>query len=316
MPLLADYAITPDVLDVTSYSSEEVCGLHLDRIREVMLTEGLVRDLRAGEWGRLFTNDGRPWHRRGKELLKKLAQQNRLVPFQPTVSGSPPDDSAWCQEALGTHRVIPFTGGVIVTEPVKAAFPAEPRVGRIDRLASAAWWAARSPSVSLGRSMPAYLKQLAPVLRCANSLMFIDPHLDPARPSFRDFAQLLAAAGRRSPAPAIEIHRVCYEGSGPSRVFPMNDEAGYFERRFRDALQATVSAASFRVEVFIWDDFHDRYLICNLIGISLPNGFDTTADPTSMTRWTRLGREDRDDVQREFDLASNRHALRHRFTIE
>jgi len=316
MPLLADYAITPDVFDVTSYAHPDTCDAELRGIKDVLLTEGLVRDLRAGEWRRLFVNDGRPWHRRGKELLKKLAQQNRLVPFQPTVRDSPPDDPAWCQEALRTHRVVAFTGGVIVTEPVKAAFRAEPLVAPIDRLSSAPWWAGRSPSVSLHRSMADYLEQLDPVLRCANSLMFIDPHLDPARPGYRDFVQLLAAAGRRSPAPAIEIHRVCYEGSGPSRVFPMRDEAEYFERRFRDALQGSVRAPGLSVEVFVWDDFHDRYLICDLIGISLPNGFDTTAHPTSVTRWTRLGRKDRDDVQREFDPASRRHALRHRFAIE
>ena len=40
MPLLAEYAITPDVFDVASYTSEEVCGLCLDMIREPMLTEG------------------------------------------------------------------------------------------------------------------------------------------------------------------------------------------------------------------------------------------------------------------------------------
>lgn len=235
--------------------------------------------------------------------------------FQATLGAAPPDDSAWCREALGTHRVVPFSGGVIVTEPLKAAFAPEPLVARIDRLASAPWWAARSPSVSLCRSMADYLAQLDPVLRCANSLMFIDPHLDPAKRGYREFAQLLAAAGRRSPAPVIEIRRVCYESSGPSRVFPMRDDAAYFHRRFRGALEASVHAAGLHVEVFVWDDFHDRYLISNLIGISLPYGFDTTTDSTSVTRWTRLGRADRDDVQCEFDPASGRHALRTRFVI-
>jgi hypothetical protein len=314
--LLREYAITPDVFDVTSYAHPDTCDAELRGIKEVLLTEGLVRDLRAGEWRRLFVNDGRPWHRRGKELLKKLAQQNRLVAFRPTVSGSPPDDSAWCQEALRTHGVVPFTGGVIVTEPVKAGFPADPLVARIDRLASAAWWAARSSSVSLRRSMVEYLNQLEPVLRRANSLMFIDPHLDPAKRRYGEFSQLLEAAGRRSPAPAIEIHRVCYESSGPARKFPMSVDPVYFERRFRHGLQAPVRAAGLRVQVFIWDDFHDRYLISDLIGISLPNGFDTTRDPTSLTRWSRLGRRDRDDVQREFDPSSGRHALQRWFAIE
>ena len=316
MPLLADYAITPDVFDVTSYTNEEACGLHLDKIREVLLTEGLVRDLRAGEWRELFSTDYRVLHHRGKELLKKLATQGRLVRFAPVLPDPPGDDCAWCAEALKTHTAVPFTGGVIVTEPVKAAFPGERLVARIDKLASAPWWAARSSSLRLERNLAAYQEHLAPVLRCANSIMFIDPHLDPQRPGYREFADLLSRAGRRTPAPPIEIHRVCYEGSGPSRRFPMRDDPEYIERRFRGALDVTIRAAGLRVEVFVWDDFHDRFLISNLIGILLSNGFDTTTDPNSITSWTRLGRNDRDDVQREFDRASERHSLRHRFTME
>ena len=71
MPLLADYAITPDVFDNASYSSEEVCGLHLSMIRQVMMDEGLVRDLRAGEWRDQFANQGRSWHRRAKEIVRE-----------------------------------------------------------------------------------------------------------------------------------------------------------------------------------------------------------------------------------------------------
>lgn len=313
--LLRDYAITPDVFDETSYPHPAACDAELRSLKDVLLTEGLVRDLRQGEWSRVFADDGRPWHRRGRELLRKLAQQNRLLPFEPHRAGSPPDDVAWCREALGTHERRPLTGGIIVTESVKAAFPDEDLVARIDRLASAPWWAARASSVSLRRDMGEYLDQLAPVLRCANSLMFIDPHLDPAKPRYAGFVQLLQAAGSRRPAPLIEIHRVCYEGSGPSRTFPMCNDPKYFERRFRGALEAILHDADLRAEVFVWDDFHDRYLISNLIGISLPNGFDTTTNPNSITRWTRLGRQDRDDVQREFDPASERHALRHRFAV-
>ena len=50
MALLADYAITPDVFDVTAYPTEGECAARLETIREAMLTEGLVRDLRDGAW--------------------------------------------------------------------------------------------------------------------------------------------------------------------------------------------------------------------------------------------------------------------------
>lgn len=313
MPLLAEYAITPDVFDVASYTSEEVCGLCLEIIREPMLTEGLVRDLREGEWSRLLVSDARAWHRRGKELIKKLAKQGRLIQFPRALPEPPPDNPGWCAEALATHSIRAFTGGVIVTESIKNTCPHESLVARIDQLGGAQWWAARSPSVTLMRTLADYEQHLDPILRCSNSLLFIDPYLDPAKYQYREIGTLLALAGGRTPAPRIEIHRVCYEGSGPERQIM---DRSYFEPRFlREELAEPLRAAGLQAEVFVWDDFHDRYLISNLIGISLPNGFDTTQSPNAVTRWTRLGRKDRDDVQREFDIASKRHILRGRFTI-
>lgn len=72
-----------------------------------------------------------------------------------------------------------------------------------------------------------------------------------------------------------------------------------------------------KTQDFLW--YHaavriGRYLVSNLIGISLPNGFDTTASPRPTT-WSRLGRPDRDDIQREFDKAAGRLVLRGRFRI-
>ena len=312
MPLLAEYAITPDVFDVASYTSEEVCGLCLDMIREPMLTEGLVRDLREGEWRGLCANDGRAWHRRGRELIRKLTTQGRLVPFPPVLPEPPPDDQGWGAEALATHNDRALTGGIIVTETIKNAWAKEPLVARIDRLGSARWWAARSPSVALTRTFADYEKHLDPVLRCSNSLLFIDPHLDPMKHQYREIGRLLALAGGRTPAPRIEIHRVCYEGSGRARQIM---DHSYFEPRFRRELAGPLRAAGLQADVFVWDDFHDRHLISNLIGILLPNGFDTDPNPNATTHWTRLGRENRDGVQREFDVASQRHVLRGRFTI-
>ena len=308
MPLLAEYAITPDVFNVASYTSEEVCELHLKTIREPMLTDGLVRDLRDGEWRRLFTNDARAWHRRGKELIKNLATQGRLIQFLPVLPDSPPDDQGWCAEALATHNDRAFTGGIIVTEPIKNTWPNEPLVARIDQLESAQWWAARSPSVTLARMLADYKQHLDPVLRCSNSLLFIDPYLDPKKPGYCHIGTLLKIAGGRTPPPKIEIHRHSREGRE-------DKNSTYFKNRFRTELEKPLLAAGLQVEVFVWDRFHDRYLISNLIGISLPNGFDTTPDPGAVTRWTRLGRNDRDNVQREFDVAAGRRKLQCQFTI-
>ena len=315
MALLADYAITPDVFDVMSYQNEGECEARLELLREPLLTEGIVRDLRNGEWRRSFEARTRSWHRRGMELVRKLVTQGRLIQFPSTLPAPPVSDLEWSAEALESHRIREFAGGIIVTETVKNAYLREPLVARIDRLGSARWWAARRSSVTLSRTLADYTQHLEPVLLCSNSLMFIDPYLDPKQERYGEFGELVEMAGRRQPSPRLEIHRVCYEGSGPGRRFPMMEDSEYFERRFHDGISARLRAAGLKAEVFIWDDFHDRYLISNLIGILLPNGFDTTRDPHSVTRWARLDRNDRDSVQREFDEASQRHALRARFVI-
>ena len=86
-------------------------------------------------------------------------------------------------------------------------------------------------------------------------------------------------------------------------------------RQSRLTLAGDLHEVGLRMEVLVWDHFHDRYLISNLVGISLPNGFDTSLDSADVTTWTRLGRDARDDVQREFDVASHRHRLKGRFVV-
>lgn len=89
----------------------------------------------------------------------------------------------------------------------------------------------------------------------------------------------------------------------------------YFRQMFHDALADPLRAAELQAEVFIWSDFHDRYLISNLVGISLQNGFDVSPAPDDYTTWSRLGRDNRDAIQREFDPAARPGELVERFLI-
>ena len=311
MSLLAEYALSPDVFDITSYSSDEVGDIRLQSLKEVVLHEALVRNLRDGRWLHVFKDNNRPWHKRGKELLKKMVTQNRLNLFRPVLAEEPTKDEDWCHEAVASHKEEALSG-VITTSRVTETFSSEKLVSSIDKLSNAIWWQKRSSSVRLDRNISDYQENMHLVLRCANSLMFIDPHLDPFLPRYRDFVTLLTAMAGRTPRPLIEIHRVCYVGSGPSRKIIPETE---WETRFKQALTKPLVTAGVEAKVFVWDDFHDRYLISNLVGINVPNGFDTTNQPGSMTTWTRLGRDDLDDIQREFDPASTRHKLRRKFKV-
>lgn len=309
MALLAEYALTPDVFDTTSYSSEEVCGLHLQALREALLQEGLVRDLRDGEWMRRFGEADRPWHLRGKELLKKLRTQKRLVPAKAALVRDPVTDGEWCNEAIASHGLLPLAG-IIATDAVAAPHAGTPIVCSVSKLRNSSWWASRSPSVRLGRTLAAYERALDLVLRHANSLILVDPYLDPTDVyQYGDLLRLLEKLQVRSSKPLVEIHRAAWYGSGNDK----RPRVGEVVAALTPALSATAKKAGISVDVFLWDDIHDRHLITDLVGISLPYGFATTRTPNAMTTWTRLGRADRDSVQRDFDPAHR--SPRHRFKV-
>lgn len=330
--LLADYAITPGVFAVDSYSDVNTCRMAIVLIEELLLKEGLVRDLRRGEWRRLFeANRNQYRYRFGKELIKTLIKQNRLIEFASVLLNKPTDDQDWCEEALGTQGELPFSGGVITTESAKNVYPHNSLVEKIDRDAS--WWTSRSESIRIKRTIEDYKNHLDLVLRYSNSLMFVDPYLDPTKREYLEFYELLIRAGERvssrKKSLIIEIHRGNHERSELGQDGKVDIKK--LENNFRSSLESDLSSAKLKVKVFVWGHFHDRYLISDLMGISLPYGFSTLPPhrfhakrnpPLRYTLWTRLNRTHRDAVQRDFDPASNRrHDLHshvgrpHQFTI-
>lgn len=297
--MLGEIALTPDVFDGACYSSADACDLHLRYLKDPLLTEVLVRDLRNGGWSQIVGGMGR-LHPRAKELLKKLATRSRLRLFPSASATAPKNDDEWCDEAVAAHGVE-GVAAILATDAVAQRHAACPVVYRVERVTSSAWWHDRSPSVQLPRSVAAYTQALRLVLANANSLMFIDPHLDPTRHGYRNFIQLLLGA-RRAPAARLEVHRVCYEGSGPGRVILAQHE---LEQRFRNAWTTDLQNAGMSVHIYVWPDYHDRYLITDLIGIGLSNGFDESGDASDRVLLSRLGKANADDVQRQHDSAVN-----------
>lgn len=312
MPLMCEYALTPAVFDSMHYSSDEIVESNFALLKEALFNEGIVRDLYGGVWREQFSDTGRSWHLRGRELLKKLIKQNRLRIHSPSHMPLPNSDHGWCEEALTSHDSLPLEG-VVTTQETASQYPrTHPLVANIGKLSSATWWGRRGSSARLYRNTAAYLEHLRLVLECANSLMFIDRNLDPTRPSYREFYRLLEPLRNREIPPLVEIHRTVYANEKGGRVLHGIDE---WRRRFCDSLSEVVDGVDLKIEVFIWDEMHDRYLISDIFGISAPNGFDISKTLDDVTTWTSVSRNDRDDISREYDPACHRHHLCDRFLI-
>ncbi len=308
--MLAEYAITPEVFSPSFYAKPEASRHYLSALKEGIRSRGLVRNLHSGGWLRYVEENRDRWDMsRIKELLKAIVR-DRLCDGPACSESVPSTPVQWCQEALESHGVSPLQG-IIADQPTADLHEGETLIAPATQLTEKTWWLGAKNSVELKRSTEAYLKELGPTLRHSKSIIFIDPHLDPTRDNYGGFVELLKACGTRTPAPRIEIHRVCYSGSGRERQIVSETE---WRSRFNTVLGQTVRQMGLQVEAFLWDDFHDRYLISNLIGILMPNGFDTETNP-STTRWARLDRDHRDSVEKEFDPAFERHRLLYRFAI-
>ena len=309
--MLLDLAVLPEVFAESAYSAPGLCGLFLKTLSPVLLQEAVVRDLRNGGWSRLMRERAGSWHPATIEIIETLAKQRRLCPFPPALPAEPDENAEWCYEALATHETVPLDA-VVCGNGVAEDFPDDNLVHALEKVHETPWYRDRSASVRLKRQSADYLKHLRVLLKWCNSAMFIDPHLDPSRPGFDAFYQILETARTREVAPLIELHRCLpFLGNGPARRPATHSE---IEAMFAQ-LSERLKNAGLKAEVFVWDTMHDRYLITNLLGISLPNGFDVSADSNELTTWTRLSARDREDIQREFDPASRRHQLRLRFDI-
>src|SRR5262249_43067255 len=139
----------------------------------------------------------------------------------------PTSDAEWCAEAVASHGVRPLTG-VIVSDTLGPAHRGNGLVAPIGNLAGAVWWAARSPSIRLGRTLADYRSALELVVRHANSMMVIDPHIDPSSRPYQGIVTVLEGATGRAPRPLIEIHRVAWLEGHDKR--PCNAEIEGFMR--------------------------------------------------------------------------------------
>ena len=314
MSLFSEYAVTPDVYNESCYESPTLCDVHVRQLQKVFLSEGIVRDLRNREWQEVFATPMIPWHPYVGRLLKNLTTEGRLVPSAPALRCTPKNDREWCKEALASHKNLPLNG-IIVSSDTKNFYHKNSLVESVEKLSSSTkctWWSPEDGSIRLKRNIDDYKDALKLILRHANSIMFIDPYIHPEKSEYADFIQLLKAASNRpskSPQLRVEIHTKIHNIPGKSWEESLRIIKNTFQNKF-----AVPSQSNLKVEVFIWDDFHDRYLISNLGGIQVPYGFGTSTAPT-LTTWSRLGRSDRDDVQLEFARESDQHKLHFDFTI-
>jgi hypothetical protein len=295
--MLSEIAITPAVLGPCDDIHPDAHDACLRQLKDFILDAAVVRDLCDSAWSSLLTTDGGQRHQRAKELLKKLKGRLRTIPR--CSFDIPKNDTGWCQEALRSAIKVPDLTGIVTVKSTLDAIRelgAEDAalLGTVNALSSSPWWSRTKTSVRLNRRTKEYLKILGVALQSSTHVAFIDANIDPKKPGYEEFIDLLLAAKN---ANIIEIHRSQFDGSGRDKRKLSADSWRACFNGWHDVLHRNRCP----VRVSLWPEMHDRYLITNLVGVVVPYGFDITRDINkTRTTWCRLTHEDRDDVEREF----------------
>lgn len=305
--MLYEFALSPEILLSTSYGivqgddfivAEDHGHLALCALWKGIERGGVIRNLAGGHWLKHIDNLNQGWHPRTRELLKKLRTAGRIVDANSRKEVMPENEQGWLDEAFASHQVDPklsqFFGTDTFCRKVKSAEYQGLPVG-ISKLPFCTPFSGGGCSVKVRRVLADYVAALKPLIRYSRSLMFIDPYLDLAAANYKDFLQLLKEISTINPKVHLELHRQLKEADPKAQM----RSAGEWQARFEAELKKDPDIQKLNIDIFIWDEFHDRYLVSDLMGLSIPYGFDTSAKKDE-TRWTVLAREDADDVRLEF----------------
>ena len=312
MSLLHDLAITPEVFSSAGYSTPERSNDCLLQLEPLLLQEAIIRNLSGGRWKDHLEENLADCSLAGQKLLKAMAP--RLRSFETITYDDPQSPDEWCWEALAGHQREALDG-IVVGHESALRHGSDGLVCAAERVHEANWWQKRTCSVTLSRRTHDYSKEIERLLRYAKSAAFIDPYIDPTLERYAEFHKLLGICRRRETTLWLSIHRCGYRGTGTERHTLTECEARQIFRPLAEKLNHPDMRV--RVEVFIWAGFHDRFLITDLLGLSVPYGFDIDAcGEERPTRWTRLSREDSDGVLREFDENNPLHGFKFKFVLE
>jgi hypothetical protein len=307
--------MTPDLFDPVIVGANPQLEIILVQLLRGMCDNGLMANLHNEGWHNHIMTRLRglspDLQHRVIECLNTLYDRNRLVTHPAWAGGDPADDHDWLDLALTSHRVVPFYS-IFLSQPLLSVYlqrhPAfnEPACIEFSGALNSPLWRGRTQTLQLTQSLADYRRALTPILRHARALTLVDPYLNPYEDRFFDTvdlcAQLLGQRGFNVRPGRIHIH------AGDPTVSNARNREAVSKRlaAWAGKLQPLVGQYGHRFKVFLWgkhpggERFHDRYILTDQCGISVPGGLDY-GNPPGRTTWTLLDNNTRINRLQDYD---------------
>ena len=224
------------------------------------------------------------------ELLNTLHDRQRFV-RHPRSTKEPTTAEAWLGLALLAHKHEAFHGIIVGQSLAEKYWLEDGHLLELGEVLDSAKWQERSTTLTVMQDEACYREALTPVLRYAKAVDLVDPYFSAGRRKGGAFVRLCAEllGQRRGGRVRGRVH--IHASTGQFNIRRPNTISDWFDE-WQELLEPLHKQYGHKFRVFLWEKpaegqrFHDRFILTDQCGISVPAGFDFVRG--SSTDWNFL----------------------------
>ena len=291
--------MTPELFDLPIVGSDKRAESILIQVLRGIIENGLLANLGDddNQWFNYVEKKRRKFPQKLKdqvrECLSTLDKRHRLIRRPKCIEESPSTDQDWLNLALDSHNRTPLYAIILSQELMhNSDSKSDVFIEFFDSLNSKLW-NGRRRTLSVKKTLDDYKRYLTPVLRYARSLKLIDPWLNPLELRYYNTLEICSRIlGHRvhsQPSPRIDIH-----------VAESKDNNQTIEDYFatwKQKLNPLIGEYGHHFRIYLWgsgpnsESMHDRFILTDQCGISVPWGLDCLKRSNRSTDWSFLDEE-------------------------
>lgn len=318
--MLYEFAITPDVFTSPAFEDNSANKVIVVQLLRGICDNGMIANLHRGRWINHIQNvclASLSPDLRDKIIacLNVLDNRHRLVRHPRCNTGEPATERDWFQLMLDSDTRIPFYE-VVMTDPFGVAENlTENRFLGLSNVLDSDLWNTRRRTLDVERTSAEYNRILSPILRHAKTLDLVDPYMNSQDQKFTRVIDICSrlmgqrAHDRLEGRIHIHTHKENQKPDG-------RDENSYLSN-WEAILRPLSQRDRHRFKIFFWRNnaggppFHDRYLITDQCGLSVPSGLDlpNRRNPGT-TAFSLLDEEDRLKILENFNEVTSPYETR------
>jgi hypothetical protein len=315
--VLYEFAMPPDVFATTVVDGDPTLGVVLVQLLKGMCDNGLIANLHRDRWTRhviehRLTRLSPALRDKVVACLNTLHDRHRLVRHPRRMQGDPTADGEWLELALESHRRIPFHSIILSKALLSECGDSNIVLTELTAALDSPQWQSRRRSFTLTKCDLDYRAALAPILRHARTLTLIDPYMSCRDSRFFNTVKIcIDLLGQRGHA-VLPARMHIHAGNPQHNYYHPESVVDRLSAREQWLRPLTDTQHPHHFKVFLWEarpgseTFHDRYILTDQCGISVPAGLDCRADSTpNSTTWSLLDEEDRVRRLQDFDPATS-----------